>query len=138
MNARLQRAGRAGARTETIPGKNQPRDATGVPTPMGLQASTIELVGDQYLVLSFPIPTWSLPANLTAAERGVATALLHGLDRAEIARVRGTSPRTIANQIASLFEKLGVQSRIELAVFLSRARGEAETHCTRRATSRRA
>ena len=35
-----------------------------------------------------------------------------------IARRRGTSERTVANQIAALFAKLGVVSRAELLVYL--------------------
>jgi len=116
MNARVPRAARAPA------GKSEPGGDPDVPAPIGLQASMIELAGDQYLVLSFPLPTWPLPANLTAAERAVARALLSGLDRAEIARLRGTSQRTIANQIALLFAKLDVRSRVELAVVLARGR----------------
>jgi DNA-binding NarL/FixJ family response regulator len=41
--------------------------------------------------------------------------MLEGRSNAEIARDRGTCARTVANQIASMFRKLGVQSRAELA-----------------------
>ena len=53
--------------------------------------------------------------ELTPAERQVALAVLAGYSNAEIARTRGSSPRTVANQIASIFRKLGVRSRGELA-----------------------
>lgn len=56
---------------------------------------------------------WSAP--LTAAELEVATLLLSGASNEEIARCRGRSVRTIANQIASIYAKLGVGSRAELA-----------------------
>ncbi|MCK6537711.1 MAG: helix-turn-helix transcriptional regulator [Polyangiaceae bacterium] len=52
--------------------------------------------------------------TLSAAEREVALLVAHGLSNAEIARARGVSPNTVANQIASLFRKLGVGSRLEL------------------------
>ena len=53
--------------------------------------------------------------GLTAAEQEVLLHLLDGRDNASIAAVRGTSPRTTANQVASIFRKLRVKSRAELA-----------------------
>jgi DNA-binding NarL/FixJ family response regulator len=44
----------------------------------------------------------------------VLALLERGLSNAEIARSRGRSPRTVANQVAKIFEKLGVSSRSEL------------------------
>jgi DNA-binding CsgD family transcriptional regulator len=52
--------------------------------------------------------------SLTAAERDVLSGVLAGQSHARIAAQRNTSARTIANQIASIFTKLGVQSRREL------------------------
>ena len=87
-----------------------------LPAPPGLAASTVDLGGDQYLVLSFPMPVWSLPSGLSVAEREVALAVLRGETNETIARDRNTSIRTVANQIAAVFAKLGVNSRIELAL----------------------
>jgi DNA-binding NarL/FixJ family response regulator len=56
-----------------------------------------------------------LPSGLTSAELAVAQAILEGCTNEEIARVRTTSTRTIANQVASIFRKLGIGSRGELA-----------------------
>ena len=67
----------------------------------------------RYVVLSFDAPARSA-AELTAAEREVVGHILEGRSNAEIARLRGTSVRTVANQVASLFRKLGVSSRAEL------------------------
>jgi DNA-binding CsgD family transcriptional regulator len=53
--------------------------------------------------------------RLTAAEREVAQAILDGASNKEIAQQRGVAPRTVANQVASVFRKLGVSSRAELA-----------------------
>ena len=53
--------------------------------------------------------------ELTPSEREVATLILEGRDNPTIAALRGTSARTIANQVASIFAKLGVRSRAELA-----------------------
>jgi len=92
-----------------------------LPPPPGLRSSTVDLGGDQYLVLSFPTPVWSLPGCLSAAEREVALALLRGETNETIASVRNTSVRTVANQVASIFAKLGVNSRIELAYAVDRS-----------------
>jgi DNA-binding CsgD family transcriptional regulator len=99
-------------------------DAFELPPPPGLRASAVELRGDQYLVLSFPAPIWNLPNCLTAAERDVALAVLRGETNETIARDRDTSIRTVANQIAAIFAKLGVNSRIELACALEASRSE--------------
>jgi DNA-binding NarL/FixJ family response regulator len=53
--------------------------------------------------------------GLTRAERAVLRLLLRGLDVTSIAASRGTSPRTITNQLARIYRKLGVGSRAELA-----------------------
>jgi DNA-binding NarL/FixJ family response regulator len=54
-------------------------------------------------------------AVLTRAERSVVALALEGKTNAEIARTRGRSERTIANQLACAFRKLGIGSRAELA-----------------------
>ncbi len=90
-------------------------DAAELPPPTGSTAHTVQLGGDEYLVLSVPIPTWQMPDCLTSAERAVAMLVLGGLTNEEVARKRRTSTHTIANQIARIFAKLGVASRIELA-----------------------
>lgn len=53
--------------------------------------------------------------ELTAAEREVANALLCGTDYRTIAADRGVAVKTIANQVTSLFKKLHIHSREELA-----------------------
>ena len=53
--------------------------------------------------------------KLTRAERAVALHVLDGWSNARIAKARGVSIRTIANQLASLFRKTAVYSRAELA-----------------------
>lgn len=56
--------------------------------------------------------------GLTAAEGEVLALLLDGYDTATIGGARGTSPRTTANQVASIYRKLAVGSRAELAAKL--------------------
>jgi DNA-binding NarL/FixJ family response regulator len=52
---------------------------------------------------------------LTDAESWILAAILEGKSNAEIAGARRRSVRTVANQVASLFRKLRVRSRGELA-----------------------
>jgi DNA-binding NarL/FixJ family response regulator len=74
--------------------------------------SRVELV--RSLVGGAPVDApWQ--ARLTPAERAVATLLLEGASNAEIAHKRNTSVRTVANQVAAIFRKAQVGSRVELA-----------------------
>ncbi len=66
------------------------------------------------VVLSFAIPDGDERAALSPVESEVVTLVLQGRSNREIARLRGTSARTVANQIASVFRKVGVRSRLEL------------------------
>jgi DNA-binding NarL/FixJ family response regulator len=64
--------------------------------------------------------------ELTSAEERVALYVLEGRSNADIALLRGTSERTVANQIAAVFRKLGASGRVELVRRLVAARiGEA-------------
>ena len=78
-------------------------------------------VGDAELavVSTFVARPGSLP-DLTAAEQDVLTRLLAGESNAQIAAARRTSTRTVGNQVASLFQKIGVSSRSELAALWSK------------------
>lgn len=90
------------------------------------RAFTMRIGGRQLLVLSTSRPP-SI-ASLSETERLVLRALLAGDSNAAIARRRGTSVRTCANQVASIFRKLGVGSRAELAAYeLLRVELEAGT-----------
>ena len=73
--------------------------------------------GEERVILSFPLGA-EVPESLTPAEAAVALLLLEGLSDALIARRRNVSKRTVANQVAAIFRKLGVRSRIELAAKL--------------------
>jgi DNA-binding CsgD family transcriptional regulator len=89
-----------------------------VPPPRGLTAKRMTLLGDEHIVLSFPLDAPKVPASLTKAEQAVALLVLEGRTDAEIAAARGVSKRTVANQIAAVFRKLEVSSRVELAARL--------------------
>jgi DNA-binding CsgD family transcriptional regulator len=74
-------------------------------------------VGDTIVVSTAARP---LPPGLSAAEREVVLALLAGRSNLEIARLRGTSAKTVGNQLHAIYRKLGVGSRSELAALLAR------------------
>lgn len=78
----------------------------------------------EILVLDLELPEPDLP-ELTATEREVALRVGDGLGNAEIAAERGVALRTIANQVRSIFQKLGVCSRWDLALLLTRRSLEA-------------
>jgi DNA-binding CsgD family transcriptional regulator len=57
-------------------------------------------------------------SRLSDAERAIVTSIISGKRIGAIACERGTSPRTVCNQLASVYRKLGVSSRREvLALF---------------------
>jgi DNA-binding CsgD family transcriptional regulator len=90
--------------------------------PSGLRAARFTLGDDPFVVLSFPLQVPDLPQSLTTAEREIALALLEGRTNAEIAASRGTSHRTVANQVSAILFKAGVPSRSQLVASLGRAR----------------
>jgi DNA-binding CsgD family transcriptional regulator len=72
------------------------------------------------VVLSIDMPIAMLEKALSRAECDIAASILEGRSQAEIRAQRGTSSRTLANQIGSIYRKLRVSGRRELmAVVLS-------------------
>ena len=65
-------------------------------------------------VISTERPELALVERLSPREWDVVEAFLDGKSYAEIAAGRAVSPRTIANQLSSVFRKLGVSGRSEL------------------------
>ncbi len=65
-------------------------------------------------------PDKLLAAWLAPAEHAVIHLLIEGMTYAEIAQVRRTSVRTVANQVASGFRRLDVSGRAELLCLLAR------------------
>lgn len=64
-------------------------------------------------------PPASSLANLSDAERSIVADLFGGKRIPAIALERGTSPRTVAHQIGSVYRKLGASSRRELFALLA-------------------
>jgi DNA-binding NarL/FixJ family response regulator len=57
--------------------------------------------------------------HLTPKEIQVATLVWEGLTNREIAKIIGTSEQVIKNHLRSTFDKLGVWSRLELAMYVA-------------------
>jgi DNA-binding NarL/FixJ family response regulator len=89
--------------------------------PPNLEIEIVEINGETLLVLHFETTqASSAKPILSSAEAEVLRALASGLTNAQIAAARGTSPRTVANQVQSLLRKFGMQSRHQLG-----AKGQA-------------
>ena len=70
-------------------------------------------------IVSISRPDRELEATLTPAEYAVARLLVEGKSYAEMAVLRQTSSRTVANQLAAAFHRLGVSGRAELLCLLA-------------------
>jgi DNA-binding NarL/FixJ family response regulator len=57
--------------------------------------------------------------GLTPKEIQVATLVWQGLTNREIGKLMGTSEQVIKNHLRSAFDKLGVWSRLELAMYVA-------------------
>jgi len=60
---------------------------------------------------SRPVPT------LTPREREIVTAVAEGATNRDVAIRFGLSPQTVKNYLSDIFDKLGVSSRLELALY---------------------
>ena len=79
---------------------------------LGAEAPPEVVFRDEALTALALAPAGRLALDaLTAAEREVFTELVRGRSNRAIAAVRNRSERTVANQVASVFAKLGVDSR---------------------------
>ena len=56
---------------------------------------------------------------LTCAEQEIVDHILQGCTNKQIATCRGTSAGTVANQIAAVYQKLGICSRADLLIRLA-------------------
>ncbi len=80
----------------------------------GLRASRVMLGPTELLVLTYEVPRLRLSVHLTKTEHEIVRGVVSGRSNAEIARGRRRSPRTIANQLAAIYRKLGIHSRLQL------------------------
>jgi DNA-binding CsgD family transcriptional regulator len=92
--------------------------ATNSTSPPNLAAHCFRIGSDDFVIVSFDRPARTggeaSLESLTAAERDVLRRALDGLSTRAIAQERGTSPRTVAHQLAAIYAKLGVRCRREL------------------------
>lgn len=87
---------------------------------LGVRVSRLAHDGEELLVLSWDASTARALEGLSKTEREIARAVVNGVSTRHIALSRGTAERTVANQIAAVYRKLGVHSRAELVARLSR------------------
>lgn len=91
------------------------------PTAAGVRARVADVQAGAELLR---VVAWEPPAasatlrGLSPSEHAVVEAVVAGLSNTAIARARGTSDRTVANQVAAVFKKLRVNSRSELVRLL--------------------
>jgi DNA-binding NarL/FixJ family response regulator len=96
----------------------------GLGAPEDLDVRILRLGSEEYAVLSFRTFDWESYDQkcerflrcLTPSERSIVSHVVRGKTNSEIARARGTSPRTVGNQLRTIYQKLGVHSRRELCV----------------------
>jgi DNA-binding NarL/FixJ family response regulator len=91
--------------------------------PRDLELSLLRIDGEELAVLSHPVDEPVPLEGLTEAERQVTADVVDGLSNAQIAMRRGTTPRTVAKQVASIFGKLGIGSRRQLVAMRKRTAG---------------
>ena len=70
--------------------------------------------------ISVARPDNELSEWLSPAEYAVARLLIEGKSYQEMAKLRDTSKRTVANQLASAFHRLGISGRAELLCLLAK------------------
>jgi DNA-binding CsgD family transcriptional regulator len=73
--------------------------------------SRVDIDGEGYWVVSVVRPDLDFPVALSHAEAAVVRELVAGRSHAQISNLRATSRRTVANQLATVFRKLGVSGR---------------------------
>lgn len=85
--------------------------------PSGLRAKLAEtcVAGERLLVGAYPLINEHAIKPLTVAERDILASLLAGATYIDIAGSRQVSFHTVASQAQTIYRKLGVRSRIELA-----------------------
>ena len=95
--------------------RHEARANVPIEPPPGLRVFRSVVQGAEYAVLVMPTGERNAKApDLTSAERTIIEMVVLGLSNEAIAARRGTSARTVANQLQSIYAKLGISSRLEL------------------------
>ncbi|HYQ01861.1 MAG TPA: LuxR C-terminal-related transcriptional regulator [Polyangiaceae bacterium] len=96
--------------------------ATKSRAPVPARFGHINIVGHtRYETIGIERPEKAWSRNFSASELEVVARLVDGATYTDIASFRGTSVRTVANQISSAFRRLHVSGRGELVTALFRA-----------------
>jgi DNA-binding NarL/FixJ family response regulator len=85
----------------------------------------LDVDGEELIVFGWSAGSATPPSELSAAEADVLARVIRGESNKQIARVRKTSERTVANQVASVLRKTGAASRFELITRFGGARKRA-------------
>ena len=91
--------------------------------PDAQRGSTLLLAQNQHFLrqsISVARPDNELAEWLSPAEYAVTRLLIEGKSYQEMAKLRDTSKRTVANQLASAFHRLGISGRAELLCLLAK------------------
>jgi DNA-binding NarL/FixJ family response regulator len=80
--------------------------------------------GSQISNLKFPNPALLLD-GLTSTQTRVAGFVAAGFSNAEIAGIMGISEQTVKNHLQSIFDRRGMHSRLQLAIWAREQRGFA-------------
>ncbi len=67
----------------------------------------------------FPEVLAGAPLVLTVSERNIALLVAEGARNHDIARQLGVSHRTVESHLSNIFAKLGIGSRVQLALWVS-------------------
>lgn len=87
-------------------------------TPVLAQLTRLGQHARDFFLVSMPRPDMHFPVRLSYGEAEVLRLLIGGATHAQIAKQRATSCRTVANQLATTFRKLGVSGRGALTAYL--------------------
>lgn len=90
--------------------------------PRKLEVYDVGPADDGWVLLAAPTAELSA-VELTTALRDVLDGVVRGETNGQIAARRGTSIRTVENQVATLLAKLGASSRVDLVRKLVRPKG---------------
>jgi DNA-binding NarL/FixJ family response regulator len=73
----------------------------------------------------------TLCENLTPMEIQISILVWEGLTNREIGKIVGTSEQVIKNHLRNVFDKLGVWTRLELAMYVASHGGKEPAHLDR-------
>lgn len=100
------------------PPRPRPAPAPVQPQPPMPQVHAHVVDGHEMVTLYYQASVSRWPAQLSPSEREVAACVVAGLSAGDIAVERNSSVNTVRNQLASMYQKLGVDGRAGLVARL--------------------